>query len=149
MHNKLGDFILEYRKDHSLNMREFASLCNMSHTYISKLEKGIDPRNGKKVIPTIETLQKIANGTNISLDKLLEISGYDITSSSDHSRSDSSKALDEQLDDVLKRLESDGSALMYKGEPLNDATKEALLISLKNTLELADKMHKIDKKNNN
>jgi hypothetical protein len=35
---------------------------------------------------------------------------------------------------------------MFKGEAINDATKEALLISLKNTLDLAESMTKNQKK---
>lgn len=81
----LGEFIKSVREEQKLTLREFANICNLSHSYISKLEKGIDPRNNKKVIPTIETLKKIADAVNYPLEKLLEISGYtDSTMSIDY-----------------------------------------------------------------
>lgn len=76
MDNKLGQYIANYRKENSLTLREFASKCQMSHTYISKLEKGIDVRSGKQVVPTIETFQLIAKGTDIDLENLLNICGF-------------------------------------------------------------------------
>lgn len=69
--NKLGNFIKQYRLEHSLSLREFAKLCNLSHTYIDKLEKGIEPRTGKVVEPTLDAIEKISSAMNLSLDSLL------------------------------------------------------------------------------
>ena len=50
----LGKFIKQYREDNNLSLREFSKSCELSHSYISKLEKGVDSKTGKPVIPTVE-----------------------------------------------------------------------------------------------
>lgn len=64
--NKLSKFVREKRGDMSL--RDFAHLCgDISHTQIDSIERGVDPRTGKPVKPTVETLAKIAKGTGVSI----------------------------------------------------------------------------------
>lgn len=72
----LGEIIKEFRETHNLSLREFAKLCNMSHSYIDRLEKGYDPRSGAKVEPTLDTLDRISKAMNIPLDNLLKEIGY-------------------------------------------------------------------------
>lgn len=71
--NNLGEFIKQYRGKQSL--REFASKCGISHTHLDSIEKGIDPRSGKAVRITIDTLKKIAKAMNMSINELLIKSG--------------------------------------------------------------------------
>lgn len=79
MIDKLSRFVREKRGNMSL--REFAKLCgNISHTQIDSIERGIDPRTGKPVRPTVETLSKIAQGTGVSVPFLAALAnGDDIT----------------------------------------------------------------------
>ena len=72
----LGDIIKSYREEHGLSLRAFAEKCGFSHAYVNKLEKGIDPKSKKEVIPTIDTLEKIADAMNISLGELLKEMNY-------------------------------------------------------------------------
>lgn len=76
MGNKLGEYLRKERKANNMSLREFSEYLGISHTYLSKLENGVDPRTGKAVSPTIETLKQISKAMNISLEKLLSISGY-------------------------------------------------------------------------
>ncbi|OPX83415.1 MAG: helix-turn-helix protein [Pelotomaculum sp. PtaB.Bin104] len=71
----IGEIIKAKRKEKKLSLRDFALLCDLSHTYIDCLEKGFDPRSGKPVSPTIDTLDKIANGLGMSLIELLNLAG--------------------------------------------------------------------------
>jgi len=73
---RIGEIVKQYRNKQSLSLRQFAEKCNLSHSYIDKLEKGIDPRNGKNVEPTIDSLVKIAKAMNMELYELLILSGY-------------------------------------------------------------------------
>ena len=73
MKNNLGNFIRSYRADQSL--REFAAKCGISHTHLDSIEKGIDPRSGKSVSITVETLKKIAHAMNMTVNELLIYSG--------------------------------------------------------------------------
>ncbi len=64
--DKLAKFVREKRGDMSL--RDFAKQCgDISHTQIDSIERGVDPRTGKPVKPTVETLAKIAKGTGVSV----------------------------------------------------------------------------------
>ena len=71
--NYIGNFIKKYRGDMSL--REFAEKCDISHTHLDSIEKGYDPRTGKPVRVTVDTLKKIANAMNMSVNDLLIQSG--------------------------------------------------------------------------
>ena len=71
--NYIGEYIRKYRGDTSL--RDFADKCGISHTHLDSIEKGIDPRTGKPVKVTVETLKKIASAMNMSINDLLIQSG--------------------------------------------------------------------------
>ena len=76
MINNLGEYLQNERKKRKMSLRDFSELLGISHTYLDKLEKGIDPRNGKPVSPTIETLNELSKSLNVSLEYLLKVSGY-------------------------------------------------------------------------
>lgn len=71
--NYIGDFIKKYRGEMSL--REFAEKCDISHTHLDSIEKGIDPRTGKPVRVTVDTLKKIAKTMGMTINDLLIQSG--------------------------------------------------------------------------
>ena len=71
--NYIGDFIKQYRGDVSL--RDFAKKCDISHTHLDSIEKGYDPRTGKPIRVTVDTLKKIAKAMNMSINDLLIKSG--------------------------------------------------------------------------
>lgn len=71
--NYIGEYIKKYRGDESL--RSFAEKCGISHTHLDSIEKGIDPRTGKAVSVTVETLKKIANAMGMTVNDLLIKSG--------------------------------------------------------------------------
>lgn len=74
--NQLGKFIEHKRRELGLSLRAFAEMCEISHSYLDSLEKGMDARSGKPVSPTIETLQKLASGLKIPLIDVLCIGGF-------------------------------------------------------------------------
>lgn len=59
-----------------MSTREFAKFLGISHTYVANIESGVDPRSKKPIAPTIDVLQKIAQGLNMQLVELLQVSGY-------------------------------------------------------------------------
>lgn len=69
----LGEIIKNYRIKHDLSLRDFSKRCDLSYTYISMLEKGSDYRNNKPLSPTLDAVNKIALGLNLSLDELLKL----------------------------------------------------------------------------
>ena len=69
---KLGSIIKDFREQNNLTMQEFANISGLSKGYISMLEKGKHPQNNREIIPSIETVSKIATAMNLSLNELLE-----------------------------------------------------------------------------
>lgn len=71
----LGDIILNYRNSFTpkMSQRDFAKKCGLSHTYIAALEKNIDPRTGKPIAPTLDTVKYISNGMGISIEEILKM----------------------------------------------------------------------------
>ncbi|NLU50662.1 MAG: helix-turn-helix domain-containing protein [Syntrophomonadaceae bacterium] len=73
--NTLGEFIGSVRRRKGLSLRDLATRCGLSHSYIDSLEKGLDPRTGKPVSPTLETIQKLADGLDMTFSEFLYMSG--------------------------------------------------------------------------
>lgn len=69
---ELKDFIREYRVKHDLTMEQFGNLASLSKGYVSMLEKGINPKSKKKLIPSLTVLKNLAFAMNIDLNRLLE-----------------------------------------------------------------------------
>ena len=72
--NEFGIYLKELRGKKSI--REVAKEVGISHTYLSTLEKGKDPRTGYVRKPSLETLKKLAIGLNVSYLELLQLAGY-------------------------------------------------------------------------
>ena len=69
----LGEIVKRYREDNGISMDEFAKRCSLSKGYISMIENNINPRNNKPIAPTITSINKIALGMNLDIDKLFEL----------------------------------------------------------------------------
>lgn len=69
----LGDIIKTYRQEHSLSMADFAKLSGMSKSYISLLEKDKNPSTGKRISPSIKSIQQAAIAMNMPFDALFEM----------------------------------------------------------------------------
>ncbi len=74
MSSEFGNYIKNLRGKKSL--RAAAKEMGISHTFLSTLEKGYDPRSKKEIKPTVDTIEKIANYYNVDSAILLEKAGY-------------------------------------------------------------------------
>lgn len=70
---KLGEWLKKYRVDHNMSMQEMADVCGFSKTYVSLLEKGINPTTKRPFSPSMHTFEKIARATGQDVDSLLKI----------------------------------------------------------------------------
>lgn len=68
---KLSELIIRYRKEQALSQRQLAARCKLSTGYISLIEKEINPQTGKRMVPTLQVLNKLSTGMGLSLDELL------------------------------------------------------------------------------
>ena len=64
---KLSEFIIQYRKDHNLSARKFATMCGLSNAYISLIE------NESTKSPTLDALKKIANAIGMDVDEFIKL----------------------------------------------------------------------------
>ncbi|PEW88874.1 transcriptional regulator [Bacillus cereus] len=138
----LGMIIREYRQERNLSLREFATRCQLSHSYIDKLEKGIDPRNGKPVEPTLAVIEQIAKAINKDKTNLLEEIGYLNKPNNIKLSPKDERDIARDLEKTLKDLENSDEALMFDGEPIDDHTKEMIRISLENSMRMAKQLAK-------
>lgn len=68
----IGEIIREYRKEHGLSQRQFASLCgDVSNGYISMIERGKNPVNGKPIILSVEKVAMFAHAMGMSMNQLV------------------------------------------------------------------------------
>ena len=69
---EIGLLIKQYRHENNLTLREFASICGTSHSYIAMLESGKNSKTGEPIVPSITMLKKIAQGMNLSVNSLID-----------------------------------------------------------------------------
>ena len=107
---RLGDIIREYRLKNDMSMGDFAKKSGISKPYVSMLESNKNSRDGKSIVPSITTLQKVSRAVNVSLNDLLRM-------------------LDEDQSINLKPdiLDSDQIALLTGYNLLNDSGKKVIL----------------------
>lgn len=74
---KLSEIVRNYRLENDLSQREFAKRCNLSNSYISFIENECNPKTGRPMVPTIEQYKKMADGMNITVQRLFEMLDVD------------------------------------------------------------------------
>ena len=67
---KLSEMVRNYRKSHRMSLRSMGERCGISHTVIEHIEKETN-QIGTAYQPSLDTLQKLANGMDITLGDLL------------------------------------------------------------------------------
>jgi len=60
----------------NMSLREASRLTGISHTYLDRLEKGVDPRTGKQIEPSGSVLNALANAYNVPAELMLILVGY-------------------------------------------------------------------------
>ena len=70
---KLSEVIKNYREVHHVTMEKLAQESGMSKSYISMLENEKNPKTGNPIVPSIDTLKKLALGMHTDIDSLIKI----------------------------------------------------------------------------
>ena len=65
MKNRLGELVRAARGD--ISLRDYAKQIGSSHSYLSSIESGINPANGKPISIGLETLEKLSKVTGYSV----------------------------------------------------------------------------------
>lgn len=72
----LGDLFRQIRIKKNWSIRKAANKMGISYSYLSILEKGVDPRTGKASNPRPETLKIISETYNYPYEELMKTAGY-------------------------------------------------------------------------
>lgn len=132
----LQEFLINKRHELKLSLRNASNLIGISHSYLSTLEKGIDPRNNAPVKPTPDTLQLISSAYNVSYDYLMELAGYigkEKNDTPELTKKDV-KDIEKATEEFLRGLEG---AAMLNGEILDEDDWELFKQAVKNGLTYA------------
>lgn len=70
----LGELLKDLRGNRSL--REVAEITELSHTYISDVEKGYRRGSGKPIHPSPDTLKRLAQAYSYPYEELMKVAGY-------------------------------------------------------------------------
>lgn len=68
---RIGEYVYQYRHEHGMTIQEFAKKSGLSKSYISIIERGVHPQNGKEAVPTLSTLTKLSTAMDITVAELL------------------------------------------------------------------------------
>jgi transcriptional regulator with XRE-family HTH domain len=74
--NNLGELFRQIRLEKNWSIREAAKKMGISYSYLSILEKGIDPRTGKDSNPKPDTLRIISKAYEYPYEELMKAAGY-------------------------------------------------------------------------
>ena len=73
---ELSIFLKDLRLAKKKSIRKAAEEAKISHTYLSTLEKGYDPRTNNVRKPTPDILRKLSHYYDVPFIKLMELAGY-------------------------------------------------------------------------
>jgi transcriptional regulator with XRE-family HTH domain len=74
--SNLGELFRQIRVSKNWSIREAARRMGISYSYLSILEKGIDPRTGKDSLPKPDTLRIISKAYDYPYEELMKAAGY-------------------------------------------------------------------------
>lgn len=149
--SELGDLLRELRGKRSL--REIADITELSHTYISDVEKGYRRGTKKPIHPSPETLKRFAEAYNYPYEKLMIKAGYIENEVAKNEVAENKTPYNNQLtekdeSDIARRIEKlrhdlqHSEGLAFDGEPMSEESRESLLEAMEFGIRLAKKNNK-------
>lgn len=133
----INEIIKQYRKDNNLSLRAFAEKANLSHSYISALEK-VDPRTNKPIAPTYEVLKQLSKAMGKEIQDLVNV--LDSDQEFTFGNIDPVLTTDQKTINLIERSNENQNLLkvLHLLEKLNDNDIKKL-IKLINILDYEDK----------
>ena len=126
---KLGEIIKCFRKKNKMTMQEFADRAGLSKGYISMLERSQHPQSQRKLVPSFETYQKVANAMSMSIDELVALLDDNETVRLNESSLSNSDATDSSSVDMIY-LTGDEKKLIETFRSSNKSQQARLLAYL-------------------
>lgn len=128
--------IRELRKEKGITLKQLGEIIGVAESTMSLYETG-------KRTPDFEALLKISEYFGVTVDYLLgnKIQAKEKTPAPGLTAKDESD-IQKQLEKTLQQLEGEQGALMFDGKPMDDITKELLIASLRNSMEIGKRLAK-------
>ena len=120
---KLGELLKSYRTEHKLSMDAFCELSDLTKGYISMLEKNEHPKSKKPIVPSYDTIEKIAKGMQISTEDLIDMLDDDQEIQINATPTDLSKTPIQSIYDQLEPSRQ-GKVLTYAESQLKEQRNE-------------------------
>lgn len=130
MMQDFGNYLKELRGNQSL--RDVQKGTGISHSYLSTLERGSDPRTKKQRKPAPEILKKLATYYGVSYTDLLEKAGYIDLEADVEIRAEVTGELSVSTD--LYTMLSKDRTVTFKDRRLTKNEKNKILIFIENIL---------------
>ena len=125
---KLGELLKSYRTEHKLSMDAFCELSDLTKGYISMLEKNEHPKSKKPIVPSYDTIEKIAKGMQISTEDLIDMLDDDQEIQINATPTDLSKTPIQSIYDQLEPPRQ-GKVLTYAERQLKEQNEEETKIN--------------------
>lgn len=128
---EIGQLIRRLRGTDSL--RDFAKKCNVSHTTIDNIEKGVDFRTGKPVQIKIATLEKIATATNTPVSFFLEENSFADVNAVPNKKDTATPDIEKRRVRMISDITSDPTLFVFDG---SERTYELDLLEFGNRIKI-------------
>lgn len=120
-------------KERGISKQEFYAACGISSAAYSQWNTG-------KTVPRAKRLQIIADYLHVNTEYLATGHGEKETAPTLSKKDE--RDIEKRLESVLEELEGGQGGLAFSGEPLDDETRELLIKSLRNSMEVGKALAK-------
>lgn len=127
----LASRIKALRKANSKTQADIAEMLGILRTTYGEYERG-------RILPPMDRINRIAEHFSVSVDYLIG------NTNDPHEKPTAKIDVSESVLELLDSLQNDRSELTFYGEKINETTRELLIKSLENSLELARTISKKD-----
>lgn len=120
------------RTEKDLTLEDLAKALNTTKSTLSRYENNLR-------VPNVDFINQLAKYFNVSVDYLLGNTNDPKAKNSEEPKltKKDEKDIQKALNETLEKLENSQDGLMFDGEPMDEATRELLRISLENSMRIA------------
>jgi len=80
----LGEIIHNYRLENKLTLEDVANKCGITKGYVAMLEKNVNPKTNRALVPSLETILKVSQGLSMDIDTMFNMLDDDIRIALNH-----------------------------------------------------------------
>ncbi len=148
--SNLSELLKSKRQEKKMGLRDFAAFLGISHAYLDKLEKGVDPRTGKEIKPSVEVFNKIASALNIPKSEFSVLCGYVQSNGFGNGglgkeEGEGKNSFATNIEDYINNLRN-MEGLMFQEEPVGEEALDSIVSALIEGMKQVDMKNKRTRK---